>query len=243
MFDESPDNEFAGPTQRYFQDSGSSQFVKRQYEGTISSVVFAIPDPQVNGQWLMYTVVMKDRDYRPIDLDQNYDPGNTGVANPIPEGLPRVFQVQAPLPDFNNVTLQGYGGGDLTLVEQNQPPRSHPVIRDGDWFMLINGTDNVDTTTPELQNIQNLNFYRVIEAEDADAAGQIPCDNGWPRFSVYRWCEPTPDRSFAHELYATVYRHLRDPVAECHRRLRAHHPCRIDFQIPKLTLPTCRCPS
>ncbi len=167
--DDTPASDLLGPTQLYFED-GSGNYVKRQYRGSISSMMFTIPDRSNPGQWIMYTLVFKDRNYDPNDflvsppLGPIYDP-NPLLGMPAPVGQPRVFEVvyppPVPPPPFPYV---GYGGGDLALDELNLPPVQDADIRSGDWMMLING--HFDPLFPPgtgPQNIQNLNFYRVIE--------------------------------------------------------------------------------
>jgi len=166
-FDDTPANAIVGPAQHYLQDGANSP-VTRQYDGSFSSMMFVLPDPLVPGQWIAYTLVMKNRLFDPNNfIGGTYDPGIAG-NNPIRPGQPRVFTVVhplvvPPLVPFSNTGVIGYGGGDISIFEViNQPPLDDAELRVGDWMMLING--HYDTITPPTnQQIVNLNFYRVIE--------------------------------------------------------------------------------
>ncbi|HMP67741.1 MAG TPA: hypothetical protein PKA76_00170 [Pirellulaceae bacterium] len=167
-FDDTPVSDILGPTQIYFQEGGVN--VRRQYRGAISSMVFALPNRAVAGQWILYTIVFKNRNYDPTDfLVPAALGGPIYVPDPAlnmrpPVGQPRVFEVMSPVSQYNNLTVVGYGGGDLEIREINLPPAENAAIRSGDWLVLING--HFDPSFPAgtgPQNIQNLNFYRVIE--------------------------------------------------------------------------------
>lgn len=163
LFDDSPDSDIAGPTQRYFQDGVSN--VKRQNVGRISSMMFAIPDGNIDGQWTLYTVVMKDRTIDPVEYAAlrtggNYDPAS---ADAIPPGIPRVFELTEPPVVNSNVSETGYGGGDVEMTELNQPPQEEPEIRNNDWVILLNGP--ATSIVPPTQDIQNIGFFRVISSD------------------------------------------------------------------------------
>lgn len=128
--------------------------------------------------WRNYFVVYKDRP-QPVEL---------GVATG-PEAYDRVFEVKSPLqqanenggappadPDSYRLSI---GGGDLEMIEvmpaatvEYSSQRSE--IRRGDWMMLT----NVNYNPYRSRYFQQINFYKVLDADFEDTNGNRVQDPG-----------------------------------------------------------------
>jgi Tfp pilus assembly protein PilV len=139
------------PAEMYFDVAGAN-LLRRQFEGEISCVVFCLPDfvgatsagATFVRSWRSHTVVYRRRQLPTPDLPRPYD---------------RVFDVTNTVPE-----RMLYGGGELVLTNNtfsssNAQSSQHSSIRRGDWMALTNGTA-----------IQQLNFYRVLDATEEPAA-------------------------------------------------------------------------